>query len=49
LEKAGLDYMKYLDVDANNMLTASDSAVVLQKILNGSYQMPVELNSSKSE
>jgi hypothetical protein len=42
LEKAGLDYMKYLDVDCNEKLTSADSAVVLEKTLNNSYEMPAE-------
>lgn len=30
------------DADADNAMTASDAAVILQKVLNGAYKMPIE-------
>lgn len=32
----------YGDADGNGSLTANDSAVILQKVLNNSYNMPIE-------
>ena len=42
IEKETSDYLKYTDVDLDGKLTASDSATVLQKVLNNSFVMPIE-------
>ena len=38
------NYLKsqYGDADKNNVLTAADAATILQKVLDSSFQMPVE-------
>ncbi len=36
------DFMKYVDVDGNGRLDSADVAHVLQKVLDNSYEMPVE-------
>lgn len=36
------DFMKYIDVDKDGDITSVDVALVLQKILNSSFKLPVE-------
>lgn len=36
------DYMKYVDLDANGILNSSDSACVLQYVLNSAFKIPVK-------
>ena len=42
LEDVTDDYMKYVDVDGDGLLTASDSAYVLQKVLDSNFCYPIE-------
>ena len=36
------DWLKYADADADNKITASDSAFILQKALVSTFELPAE-------
>ena len=42
IQKKTDDWLKYVDVDADTNITASDAAFILQKTLISTFELPAE-------